>query len=83
MRAVIFREGPCWLAQVLDQDIGAQGDNLKDLLHRLDRAMEVDGLAGLAPAPRYFQDLWPLRAGDLLVDQPLVHLAGMTFGVVA
>lgn len=74
LRIVIFRENRFWLAQALECDIGVQAEDLKDLLCRLELAliMEEPRLANLPPAPKYFQDLWPLKAGTL---EP-----GMDFG---
>ncbi len=65
LRVVIFREGTKWLAQMLEHDIGVQGDHLKDLMLRLAIAIDADRdrLSDLPPPPPYFQHLWPNRAG--------------------
>lgn len=72
LRIVLFRENRFWLAQGLEHDIGVQAENLKDLVLRLDLALalEAEALADLPPAPKYFQDLWPLKAGSFVPDSP-------------
>lgn len=84
LRIVVFREGRFWLAQGLEHDIGVQAEDLKDLVARLDLALELEApaLAGLPPAPKYFQDLWPLKAGDFIPDVPIRGL-GLEWGLVA
>lgn len=89
LRVVLFREGPCWLAQCLDRDFGAQGSTLSETLGRLAVvATELErtgAMATLGEAPPYFQTLWPLHAG---IFQPARDVLGqwserMTFGVAA
>lgn len=65
LRIVLFREGPVWLAQALEHDLGVQAENLKDLMMRLGIALDDagEGLALRPPAPVYFEHLWPLAAG--------------------
>lgn len=65
LRVVLFREGPVWLAQALEHDLGVQADNLKDLMLRLEVALDLagEGLVERPEAPAYFQHLWPLGAG--------------------
>jgi hypothetical protein len=74
VRIVVFREGRFWLAQGLEHDFGVQAEDLKDLVVRVDFALELEaaGLADLPPAPKYFQDLWPLKAGGFTPDVPLL-----------
>jgi hypothetical protein len=73
LRIVLFREGRFWLAQGLEHDIGAQGEDLRDLLVRLELALEQEaaGLFALPPAPPYFQQLWPARAGLFTPERPI------------
>ncbi len=72
LRIVLFREAQQWLAQGLELDVGVQAENLKDLALRLAIALDAESDAGrldaLPPAPKYFQDLWPLRAGPYAPD---------------
>lgn len=84
MRAVIFREDQYWLAQILEHDLGVQADNLKDLVTRLSVALEAEApsMARLAPAPKYFQDLWGRRAGDFYPTCEL-GVNNLTFGLIA
>jgi hypothetical protein len=69
LSVVVFREGPFWLAQVLEKDICVQGDDLVDTLRRLSLMLrlevEEDDFDALPPAPAYFQVLWPARSGLL------------------
>lgn len=82
LRFAILREGRFWIAQGLEHDIGVQGENLRDLLERLCIALDLEGdiLGDLPPAPKYFQDLWPLKAGVLQADG---LPAGIELGLVA
>ncbi len=82
---VIFREGPCWLAQGLEHDVGAQAGNLRDLVARFELVLGMeDGLEGLPPAPKYFQDLWPRQAGAFLPSQSLAPATvRIAWGMVA
>lgn len=68
LRVVLFRENRFWLAQGLEHDFGVQAEDLRDLLCRLGVALEAEGAAleQQPPAPKYFQDLWPLKAGLLV-----------------
>lgn len=84
LRIVIFRENRFWLAQGLEYDFGIQAEDLRDLLCRLAIALEAEGpaLMQLAPAPKYFQDLWPLKAG-LLTNVSTCLPAHVELGMVA
>lgn len=84
LRIVVFRENRFWLAQGLEHDLGAQADDLRDLLCRLAMLLEQEAaaLAALPPAPRYFQDLWPLKAG-MLVSEGTPFAPGIELGMVA
>lgn len=77
LRVVLFREGPFWLAQGLEHDIGVQGEDLGDIIIRLELALEQEAaaLSSLPPAPPYFQHLWPRRAGLFVPDRPITGFA--------
>jgi hypothetical protein len=85
LRVVLFREGPVWLAQGLEHDLGVQAENLKDLMLRLEIALEQagDDLAKRPAAPVYFQHLWPLGAGRFEPDGARFDTAAITMTVVA
>jgi hypothetical protein len=85
LRVVLFREGPYWLAQGLERDVGAQAGNLRDLIARFELVLGMeDGLDSLPPAPKYFQDLWPRRAGGFVPSQsPAPTIARIAWGMVA
>ncbi len=85
LRIVIFREAEAWLAQGLEHDIGLQAENLKDLIARL-RLLLTDpmlepSIGSLEPSPKYFQDLWALRAGDFspLEALPAAGQGGLSY----
>lgn len=84
LRVVIFREADQWLAQGLERDIAVQADDLSDLVRRLTLAVEAhaQGLATLDPAPKYFQDLWPTRGGDLHPAAPIALAAPLNLHIV-
>ena len=73
IRAIIFRDGPSWVGQCLEYDIGAQADSLEDLHARLRLAIKAERresikingtpFAGIDPAPKHFHDLWAKTAG--------------------
>jgi hypothetical protein len=77
LRVVLLREGRYWLAQGLEHDIGVQGEDLKDTLVRLEIALESEAaiLPDLPPAPPYFQQLWPNKAGLFAPDRPIAGVA--------
>lgn len=77
LRVVLFREGRFWLAQGLEHDIGVQGEDLNDVMVRLELALEQDAgiLTDLPPAPLYFQHLWPRKAGTFIPDRPVAGFA--------
>jgi hypothetical protein len=89
LRIVIFREADAWLAHGLEHDVGVQAENLKDLIARLGLVLgDAELLAdvqALPPSPKYFQDLWRLRAGDFEPMQALPAPDGLTYvlGLVA
>jgi hypothetical protein len=85
LRVVLFREGPVWLAQALEHDLGVQAENLKDLILRLDVALDLadDSLTERPEAPVYFQHLWPLAAGRFKPDGDRFDAAGIEMVIVA
>jgi hypothetical protein len=85
LRIVLFREGSVWLAQGLEHDLGVQAENLKDLMLRLEIALDLAGedLAGEPEAPVYFQHLWPLGAGRFEPDGGRFDPAAIAMTVVA
>ncbi len=84
LRVVLLREHHFWIAQALEHDIGAQGEDVKDVLSRFALAFESEGdaITTLPPAPPYFQALWPLKAGIFHPEQG-VGLSMFIFGIVA
>ena len=84
LRIVVFRESRYWLAQGLEHDIGVQAEDLRDLMCRLLLTLELEAatMARLPPAPQYFQDLWPHKAG-LLVPDGATSDVGIELGLVA
>ncbi len=83
LRVVLFREGPYWLAQGLEHDLGVQAGNLRDLVARFELLLhlEANTLHSLPPAPVYFQSLWGRKAG-LLMPSELTQTASIEWGLV-
>jgi hypothetical protein len=84
LRVVLFREGPCWLAQGLEYDLGTQAGNLRDLVARFDLLLTLEGpgVRSLPPAPVYFQSLWGRKAG-VLQPSETSHDPAIEWGMVA
>ena len=95
LHVLLFKErvGPqdVWVAQCLEHDITAQGDTVREAQKDFERtvrgeivlALEAgrEPLAGIAPAPSRYQDLWELavRLADSIVVTPSPDL-GPTVG---
>lgn len=68
IRAVVFREGDCYVAQCIEYDIAAQGIELEEALDRLELTVEAEFEACaeigkqpkdcINPAPNYYHGLW-------------------------
>lgn len=68
LRAVIYQEGPVWIAQGLEIDITAQSDSLPDLPSAFVRAVAEnfavahhlghDPLSSIGPAPERFERMF-------------------------
>jgi hypothetical protein len=86
LRVIVFREADQWLAQGLERDIAVQAENLRDIVNRLtlavDAEIETAAFATLAPAPKYFQDLWAPRAGDFTPSPPIALSATQALDIV-
>jgi len=62
------------LAQALEHDVGAQAENLREMVARLHvlLALEAEAFGDLPPAPPYFQDFCNHKAGLFVPSQPWV-----------
>lgn len=84
LRVVIYRQGRWWLAQCLEVDIAAMGENLSALEKELRRLLlgyqllaEEKGaevFAGMKPAPSRFFEMWEQAAFKAEPTQPQAAL---------
>jgi len=68
VRAIVYRDSGLYIAQCIEHDIAAQGEDIEDVMAKLDLTIEAEMAAceerGLvlkdciAPAPAYFHGLW-------------------------
>ena len=75
IRVIIFRENEQWVAQCIDYFIGAQADTPGDLWENFALTFAVElkeskerfgsELAGIDPAPAFYEKMWEDRAADL------------------
>jgi hypothetical protein len=76
IRAVIFQEGPRWVAQCLEYGLATQAARLEDLPHELMRLLAVQIAAslecgvepffGFSPAPRRYWEMYENARARLL-----------------
>lgn len=92
IRVLIFQDHGWWCAQCLEVDIGAQAENLKDLMHRLSLTMTVEEkvtterngapFKGIDPAPAEFFQRWEDASGSFTPNED-GPLSKMKFAMAA
>lgn len=86
IRVILFREGDAWVAQGLERDICVQADRLDELYGRFEVAVRLEGsepggMDRIAPAPKYFFDLWDRKSGAFKPEN--ADARGFDFGLAA
>lgn len=80
IRAIVFKEGDFYVAQCLEYDIAAQGNDLEAVLDRLELTVEAEFASCelldkepkecICTAPNYYHQLWETRSLELTRAAP-------------
>lgn len=62
LRVIIFQEGKSWVAQAIEVDVCASGNNITEVKQRflqtLHAELKFGALANVGPAPDRFRRMW-------------------------
>ena len=83
IRAIVFQEGRYWIAQCIEVDVAAQGNNLDEAVERLEAALNYEAdytrakfgevFKGIDPAPDRYQKMLENCSKSFVLSQT-VHV---------